>query len=337
VIDPIGLEGEITATLVDLSETGIGFLTDDVVEVGWSIEIALEAGTVPTAQVEVVRRGPGDPRRFGGRFVDAERGRRVVAAAEPRPAAGEPGDAMAAPRPSVSASATSVAVGGVLTIGHETSVSLASPVREGRRVALVAPRGQVPAGACFAVRYLTQAGAMRALVRADVVSPQPGMVDGIEATLLRPPTPAAERAHHRAAFDRFFTAELATTGGTVTGRLLDLSAGGVGFRLNRGLVVGDRLRFADAGLGDLDGAESIVVRRDPRDRQRFGARFVEPERGAHVLETILHLDRAAREHRRQVDARTARHRGAAAMQPLTESDVRRIRSQRMRTREPGAP
>jgi hypothetical protein len=187
----------------------------------------------------------------------------------------------------------------------------------------------------FSIRYFDASGAKRAFVRAETVVAQPGMVDEVEATLIRPTTQAEERQSYRAAFEVFFTAEVQGPNGArnVRGGTIDLSAGGIGFRVSSRLAPGDRLRITDSTLPDLDGAQLVVVRSDSRDAQRYGAAFVEPNRGAGPLATLLGLDRAEREHRRRREIEEIRRTRGATAAPLTEADVVTLRNQRMRTRK----
>jgi hypothetical protein len=232
------------------------------------------------------------------------------------------------------ASASAVQIGGVATIDADVSATLLSPVRMGQPVRLQVPRGEIPSGTYFAIRYFDSNGAKRGLVRAETVCRQPGMLDEIEATLIRNPTQAEERQSYRARFDRFFTAENIGPNGarTLRGRLTDLSAGGIGFRATSTLAPGDQLRISDPSLPELDGAVLILVRRDPRDLQRYGARFAEPSRGETTLAAILGLDRAERERRRHAQIEAIRNARAATAAPLTDADIRTLRSRRMGTR-----
>jgi hypothetical protein len=235
------------------------------------------------------------------------------------------------------ASASAVQIGGVTTIDSEVHATVLTPVQMGQSVKLIAPRGEIPRGAYFALRYFDTSGAKRGIMRAEAVREQPGMLDEIEATLIRPPTQAEERQSYRVTFERVFTADVQGPNGarTIRGKITDLSAGGIGFRVTSALAPGDRFHVADPALGDIDGADLVVVRRDPRDRQRYGARFVEANRGEATLATILGLDRSDRERRRraQIEA-TRRARGATAA-PLSDADIRALRNTRMGTRTHG--
>jgi hypothetical protein len=233
------------------------------------------------------------------------------------------------------ASASAVELDGVTTIGVEVSTTLLTPVHMGELVTIVAPRDQIVRGAYFALRYFDATGAKRAIVRADTVRAQAGMLDEIDAALIRLPTRAEERQSYRAPFECYFTAEVRGSNGsrTVRGRITDLSAGGIGFRVTSNLTSGERLRIADPSLPDLDGAEMLVVRRDPRDTQRYGAQFVEPDRGSATLSAVLGLEQAEREHRRRTQiAEIRRTRGATAA-PLTPADIDALRNRRMGTRK----
>jgi hypothetical protein len=229
----------------------------------------------------------------------------------------------------------------VSTIAVEVSMTLLSALQMGEPVKLTAPRGEIESGACFSLRYFDATGAKRGLVRAERVVAHPGMLDEIEATLIRPATPAEERQSYRASYETFFTAEVQGANGarTVRGKIVDLSSGGIGFRATASLVRGDRIRIADPTLPDLDGAELLVVRRDARDAQRYGAKFVKPNRGAEPVATVLGLDLAEREHRRRRQIEEIRRTRRGTATPLTDADIRTIRNRRMGTRnhsdEPG--
>jgi hypothetical protein len=233
------------------------------------------------------------------------------------------------------ASASAVEIDGVATIGLEVSTTLVTAVTMGERVKIRAPRGEIGQGVYFALRYFDSLGAKRAIVRAEVVHAQPGMVDEIEAELIRLPTAAEERESYRAPFEYFFAADVRGRNGTrsIRGRITDLSASGIGFRLTSDLVPGERLVIADPSLPDLDGAELLVVRRDPRDRQRYGARFITPDRGATTLSSILGLEQAEREHRRRLQIEEIRRKRGATAGPLTAADIQALRNRRMGTRD----
>jgi hypothetical protein len=235
------------------------------------------------------------------------------------------------------ASASAVEIRGVTTIGSDVSTTLFTPVQMGEPVKLAAPRGEIPRGAYFALRYFDAAGAKRGIVRAETVQAQPGMLDEIEATLIRLPTPAEERQSYRASFECYFTAEVQGVNGarSVRGRITDLSGGGIGFRVTSNLAPGELLRIADPSIPDLDGAELLITRRDPRDTQRYGARFVEPNRGATTLAAILGLDQAEREHRRRIQIEEIRRTRGATAAPLTAADIQSLRNRRMGTRSHG--
>jgi hypothetical protein len=235
------------------------------------------------------------------------------------------------------ASASAVEIGGVTTIGLDVSTTLFTPVHMGEPVKLSAPRGEIPRGAYFSLRYFDATGAKRGIVRAETVQAQPGMLDEIEATLIRLPTPAEERQSYRAPFERYFTADVDGANGTrsLRGRITDLSAGGIGFRVTSNLVPGEHMRIADPSIPDLDGAELFISRRDPRDTQRYGARFAEPDRGANTLATILGLDQAEREHRRRIQIEEIRRTRTATAAPLTAADIQLLRNRRMGTRDHG--
>jgi hypothetical protein len=232
------------------------------------------------------------------------------------------------------ASASAVQMGGVATIGADVSATLVAPVQMGEPVRLLAPRDEIPTGTYFALRYFDSAGAKRALVRADTICCRPGMLDEIEATLLRNPIHAEERQSYRARFDRFFTAQSIGPHGTrsLRGRITDLSASGIGFRATATLAPGAQLRIADPSLPELDGAMLILLPRDPRDLQRYGARFAEPNRGETTVLAILGLDQAEREQRRHAQIDAIRNARTATAAPLTDTDVRTLRTRRMGTR-----
>lgn len=233
------------------------------------------------------------------------------------------------------ASASALEIDGVATIGVDVSATLVTSVKMGERVKILSPRGEIGQGVYFALRYFDSLGAKRAIVRAVAVNAQPGMVDEIEAELIRLPTPAEERESYRAPFEYSFSAGVRGRNGTrsVRGRIIDLSASGIGFRLTSELVPGERLVIAEPSLPDLDGAELLVVRRDPRDRQRYGARFVTPDRGAATLLSILGLEQAEREHRRRVQIDEIRRNRGATAAPLTPADIQALRNRRMGTRD----
>jgi hypothetical protein len=233
------------------------------------------------------------------------------------------------------ASASAIEIGGVTTIGAEVSATLLTPVQMGEPAKLVAPRGEIALGAYFALRYFDASGAKRVLVRADDVRPRPGMLDELVVTLIRSPAATEERQFYRAPFDRLFTADVLGPAGarTIRGQIIDLSAGGIGFRVTSALAPGDRLRVADQSLPSLDGAMLVIIRRDSRDTQRYGAQFAEPEGGAATLATILGLGQAEREHRRRIQLEDVRRARGANAAPLSDSDSRSLQNRRMGTRE----
>jgi hypothetical protein len=224
------------------------------------------------------------------------------------------------------ASATAVQINGIPTIAGEVSVTLHSAVGSDAPIAT---------GAYFAVRYFDQSGAYRGLLRADVVKAAPGMLDLVEATLIRPPTRAEERGSYRSPFDRESTLDILAPAGTRTIRcyLTDISASGLGFNTTSTIVPGHRIRIADPSFPELDGAELLVIRRDHRDPRHYGARFVEANRGEATLGSILGLDRSEREHRRGLQIDAIRRGHGTTIAPVTEADIRSLRNRRMGTRD----
>jgi hypothetical protein len=215
----------------------------------------------------------------------------------------------------------------------DTTVTVLTPVAVGVGLRLSVPRGEIVPGAYFALRYFDGSGAKRSVVRADGVRARPGMLDEVEAVLIGPPIPAPERQSYRAPFDLFFTAMIDTRAGRrVVGRMIDVSGDGIGFRINATLEPDDRLHIADESLPHLDGAELIIVRSDPRDPQRHGARFAIPDRGAEILATMLGLDRAAHAHRRRIDLEAIRRSANGTASPVTETEVRQFLRRGMTTR-----
>jgi hypothetical protein len=233
------------------------------------------------------------------------------------------------------ASASAVIIDGVTTIGIDVSATLTTPVQMGERVKILVPRGEIGRGTYFALRYFDSAGAKRAIVRADGVGAQAGMLDEIDAELIRLPTAAEERGSYRAPFEYYFSADVNGQNGarSVRGSITNLSASGIGFRVTSNLAAGETLCIADPSLPDLDGAVLLVVRRDPRDRQRYGARFVVPDRGAATLSAILGLEQAERAHRRRMQVDEIRRNRGATAAPLTAADIEALRNRRMRTRD----
>jgi hypothetical protein len=182
----------------------------------------------------------------------------------------------------------------------ETTMTLVSLGAPGERMRLLAPRGAIGLGAHFALRYFDATGAKRGLVRVDGIRAQSGMLDEIEGSLVGPATPAPQRESYRAPLDMYFTGELLAPGArAILGRLTDLSADGVGFQVDARLDPGVRIRIHDPALSCLHGAEFAIVRRDPNEGQRHGARFIEPRRGVVVLASLLALDRPERPHPRR--------------------------------------
>jgi hypothetical protein len=205
----------------------------------------------------------------------------------------------------------------------------------GEVVTIACPRGKIARGAYFSLRYFDADGAKRAIVRADAVRAKAGMLDEVDVQLIRLPTATEERQSYRASYECYFTAEIHGRNGarTIRGRITDLSAGGIGFRVTTDLSPGEKLRIADLSLPDLGGSELLVVRRDPRDTQRYGARFVEANRGAATLSTILGLELAEREHRRAIQIEEIRRTRGATAAPLTAADIQTLRNRRMGTRD----
>jgi hypothetical protein len=222
---------------------------------------------------------------------------------------------------------------GVATVSMDTTVTVLTPVAMGVGLRLSAPRGHIEPGVYFALRYFDASGAKRGVVRADGVHARPGMLDEIEAVLIGAPIPAPERQSYRAPFDLYFTATIDTRARRrVVGRMIDISGDGLGFRINATLEPNERLCIADPSLPHLDGAELVIVRSDPRDPHRHGARFSIPDRGAEILATMLGLDRAERAHRRRVHIDAIRKAGGGTAEPVTETEVRQFLRRGMSTR-----
>lgn len=232
------------------------------------------------------------------------------------------------------ASGSAVPLDGIATIANDLSMTILTPPRMSDPLTLLAPRGAVTCGAYFSLRYFDATGAKRVLVRAETIEPRPGMLDAVEATLMRPAARAEERQSYRAAFDYMFSACLHTAAGErrFRGRFIDLSASGIGFRIPSTLTPGERFTIDDPLHPDLDGAQLCVVRRDARDGHRYGATFLEPDRGAPTLASILKLDEAQREHRRRTQINQIKRARSATAMPLTDADIRTLRTRRMATR-----
>jgi len=322
--------GRLSASLLEVSDTAVTFTATTELRADTMLQVIDAARPGLCGAVLRVARGhrEGSSNVYAATFEHAWRGRSsldsppagsrrtVAGTAGPssRTADGGAGIALAA-------TAMGVTVDGIPTIAAETSVTIRSAVELGVPLELTAPRGAIPEGACFVLRFYNGDGAKRSLVRATGVRPLPGMTDAVDGVLLRAAMPAPEGASYRVRIDRFFVAEVVTEGSRqVTGRLLDLSAGGVGLLLG-GAKVGDRLRFSTPGssLPGLDGAEVVLVRRDPRDPQRFGGRFLEDGRGKRALATILDADRAERERLREAKREAARRSREFAEATMLES------------------
>jgi PilZ domain len=253
------------------------------------------------------------------------------AATDPRLRARSPSPEL--PEFALRACANTIEVGGLSSIGTHVSVTLLAPVRVGERLVLAAPRDEIPAGVFLALRYFDSTGARRGIMRVEAVHSRPGMLDEVEGVLICPPTRAPERQSYRAPFDDLVTIELTGRGGrTAVAQLLDLSADGIGFRVNADLEPDDRIRIADHDLGGLDGAELVIVRRDARDPPRYGARFAEKNRGATTLLVRLDLDEAERARRRRAQIEEIRRALDASAGPLSSADVRSLPNGRMGTR-----
>ena len=213
---------------------------------------------------------------------------------------------------------------GVATLAHELRIRLLTLVA-GERVRLEAPRAHLRSGMYFALRYFDHLGAKRGLVRVDSVRSESSTVDAIEAVLIGTPTRASERKSFRAPFDLRFHAEVTTPKPRqVTGTLTDLSAEGAGIHLDTPRRPGDRIRIGGHARPDLSGAELAIVRTDPHQNQRHGARFLEPDRGVLVLTTLLGFDRTKTSMRHDVEVPTAGRNREAVASPLTTAEVAQI-------------
>jgi hypothetical protein len=237
--------------------------------------------------------------------ADAAR-RRAAAACDPRLRARPISQDI--PESALRACVNSVQVDGATSIGPQMSVTLRAPVRGGEPIIISAPRNAIRAGGLLALRYFDASGARRGIMRVATVRPSPGMVDEIAGALIGAPTRAPERQSYRAPLHDPVAVEITSRGGrAVIGQLIDISAGGIGVRFNAVIEEGDRIRIVDRDLPELDGAELVIVRRDPRDPQRYGARFLEQNRGATTLLARLDLGDAERIWRRRVQIEEIRH------------------------------
>ena len=180
---------------------------------------------------------------------------------------------------------------GIRTLDRETSIRLLTLVVPGEKLRLLAPPGDMRPGVCFGLRYFDEVGARRGVVRVDRVRSRSVLLDEIEGVLMGTPRSAPGRESYRTPLDLLFTAELMRADARpVLGRLTDLSADGAGIHVNARLEPGDRIRVDDPALPGLNGAELTIVRRDPHEGKRHGARFIEPNRGLSVLALLLGLD-----------------------------------------------
>jgi hypothetical protein len=230
------------------------------------------------------------------------------------------------------ACANTIEVGGLQSIGTHVSVTLLAPVRAGERLVLSAPRDEIPNGVFLALRYFEPTGARRGVMRVEAVRSRPGMHDEVEGVLICPPARAPERQSYRAPFDDVFTVELrGRGGGTSIARMVDLSADGIGFRASAGLAADDHVRITRHD-GELGGADLVIVRCDARDRQRYGARFAEANRGAKTLRRRLDLDEPEHMRRQHAQIEESRRALEASAGPLSASDARNVPNGRMGTR-----
>ncbi len=175
------------------------------------------------------------------------------------------------------------------TISGPVSVRLLSPPQPDASCGVETPAGTIPVGSCFAVRFFS-GSARRVVLGCASLAPGPGGSEVLACDLLADAA-APERQHARHPIDRRVTAvvekaEAIPAGTRLDVQLVNLSASGA--------MIATAVEF---GHGDLialelpDGPAAIeIFRRDAR-AGRWGARFVDPERGRTALATLLEHER----------------------------------------------
>jgi hypothetical protein len=165
------------------------------------------------------------------------------------------------------------------------SVRLLSPPQGGASCAVEVPSGSIPVGTCFAVRFFA-GSARRVVLSCASLAPGPGGSEVLACDLLDDAA-APERQHARHSIDLQVQgvverAESIPTGTRLDVRLVNVSASGA--------MIATTVEFGHGDLVTLelpDGPAAIeVFRRDAR-AGRWGARFVDPERGPSALQTLL--------------------------------------------------
>jgi hypothetical protein len=175
------------------------------------------------------------------------------------------------------------------TIPGPVSVRLLSPPQVGASCGVEAPAGSIPIGSCFAVRFFSGA-ARRVVLGCASLAPGPGGIEVLACDLVAE-APAPERQHARHAVDRRVAAivekaEAIPVGTQLDVQLVNASASGAMIATAAVFAHGDVIAL------DLpDGPAAIeIFRRDAR-AGRWGARFVDAERGRTALATLLEHER----------------------------------------------
>jgi len=175
------------------------------------------------------------------------------------------------------------------TIGGPVSVRLLSPPQEGASCGVEAPAGSIPVGSCFAVRFFS-GSARRVVLGCASLAPGPGGSEVLACEMLAEAA-APERQHARHAVDRRVAAIVEKAESIPAGTRLDVQLVNASAS---GAMIATAVEFAHGDVVALelpDGPAALeIYRRDAR-AGRWGARFVDPERGRTALAALLEHER----------------------------------------------
>ena len=177
------------------------------------------------------------------------------------------------------------------TIAAPAPVTFLNPPSTSRPVVLECARGVIDVADWFLVRFLSAAGAQRALFRCSRVVARPPMRIVVTASMLAEPAPAPSRGAPRYPVGLRITGTMLraaeiTPGARLDVEVVDISRSGACLELDAPLTVGDVVVLHATAADRAPHVGLEIVRRDLERRRRFGARFLDAG-GGEALGSLL--------------------------------------------------
>jgi hypothetical protein len=202
---------------------------------------------------------------------------------------------VASPTPSTrfAACALPIEISGVPTVPAVADVTLLGIPRGKAPLEVEAPRGSMPTGSAFSLRYSEGGKAMRAIARCMSIDPRHGMVDLCTVLVVAEPGEPKERVAARVDVKVELEATIVRSqriqaSPRVPLKVLNVSSTGLGFSTLRPLQVHDVIRLRAPGPRGLWIEADYQVLRAAEDRPGFyGAHALDPHAGNDVYNGVL--------------------------------------------------